>query len=383
MSIVPLSEILDFLDVTYGYITITAVNNGLTYTSDQGGPITITLTDGTYDGDDIATEIQTQLNADATLTGTGTITFSVSYSSSTQKVTIDATAGHTISYDHSESSAGLSIGFNEDATAAQTITSNDEIGDPTSIVSVIHSSVEKFVKNYCGKDFEQTSYSKESYSGDGRQYLFLKNYPIIYLDRIAIGKRDVLRIKNTNDYSTASISVSSTGLRLVKDGTADETVLFSTYTTLTAVATAVKAISGWEAEVISSGTYSNFKSTELLPRYGASAIDDNWVNLAIAEEAIDILEVYENEGYVKVGGCFPRGSNNIFVDYTAGYSSSNMPEDLKMAIKILCKYIYDRRDQSAYGMVGYTVNKIKTFFEENSFPKEANTILWQYRGFRL
>ena len=35
------------------------------------------------------------------------------------------------------------------------------------------------------------------------------------------------------------------------------------------------------------------------------------------------------------------------------------------------------------GMVGYTVNKVKTFFEEQDFPKEALDILNRYKKMRV
>lgn len=94
----------------------------LVLTSDQGGPVSIDVPDGTYTGAALATALQTAMNADATLTGSGTITFGVSFAAN--RFTIDATAGHTIEFATVGSDGGLLFGFSEDAAAAETITSN-------------------------------------------------------------------------------------------------------------------------------------------------------------------------------------------------------------------------------------------------------------------
>lgn len=60
--------------------------------TDAGGSDTITLTQQNYSGVQLATELQTQLNASGTLSGT----FTVSYDTQTFKLTISSTAAFTI-----------------------------------------------------------------------------------------------------------------------------------------------------------------------------------------------------------------------------------------------------------------------------------------------
>lgn len=280
----------------------------------------------------------------------------------------------------------------------ETYTEEPSIATNVAIIS-LHDSVEKFVKTYCRKDIENTTYSKEIYYANGKNLINLKNYPIISLDRVAIGSRDALKIRNTNTWSTASVSVSSTGLRLVKDGTADETVLFATYATLGTVITAVNLLSGWEAQ-ISSSINSSIVSTELVDRYAANAINNNWIDLEIPDEAESNIEVFPNEGQIiySRGGCgydeyyggYYRknksnsiGSNIIYVDYSAGYITANMPEDIKLAVKILFKALYDRRDQSGFGLSGYTISRIKIFYEKQTWPKEVTDTLDRYKKVRV
>ncbi len=91
-------------------------------TSDQGGPVTISLDYDTYTGAELATELETKMNANGTLTG-GAITFDVSWNGTTREFTIDAGAGHTIAYTNTGSTAGVLFGMTEDVAAAQSIVS--------------------------------------------------------------------------------------------------------------------------------------------------------------------------------------------------------------------------------------------------------------------
>ncbi|GAI80589.1 unnamed protein product, partial [marine sediment metagenome] len=63
--------------------------------------------------------------------------------------------------------------------------------------------------------------------GNGEQYLHLADYPITALTRVAIGRRSAIRVKNTYDYTNASISVSSTQLTFTKDSSSTGAVTFT------------------------------------------------------------------------------------------------------------------------------------------------------------
>jgi len=186
-GIVSLQDMLDFLDISSkGIFEITASNDVLKLTSSEGGPCDIDVDDGTYEGSELATELTSKMNANDTLTG-GVITFAVTYDTTTSKFTIDATAGHTIAFALAGSDAGLTFGFSKDHSAVQTITSDNAVpGDPSDIVQVILDSVEKWIKEYCHRDFIQTTYTNELYDGQGYQTLFLKHYPIIEVTELKI-----------------------------------------------------------------------------------------------------------------------------------------------------------------------------------------------------
>jgi len=374
MSIISLQESLDFLDVGTGYFEITAGNDILNMTSDQGGPVDIDIPDGTYEGGDLATALQTAMNADDTLTGTGTITFAVSYSSTTYKFTIDATTGHTITIDVSSSDAALTFGFTSDPTAAQTITSDQAATeDPTSIVQSILNGVDKWVKNYCQRDLEQTSY-KEYYDGNGTTNLFLEQYPVISVSRLSIGRNSAIKVNNSASSTYATVSVTSAGVILNKDGT-ETTLLFADNSTLADMVTAINDETNWQASIMNS-SYNSYTSTELIEVMGLECLDTSWAYLEIPDEPDSDYEVSPDSGIIYRAGGFPEGHRNIRVDYSAGYST--IPMDLGLAVKMLIKMIYDRRDQEVFGVEQYSLGYIRATLEKE-MPSEVREILSRYK----
>jgi len=375
MAIVSMTDLYSFCDVDVAYFTIDASHDNLVLTYGSTGSATnVEVDDGTYNGNSLATELQTQARTDLSSTG-----MTVSYSSTTKKFTITtATTGETIAFTNENSDAGLTFGFNGDHTAAVSITSDLAAGDPSTILETIRDEVEDWVENYCHRTFESASYAKY-YDGNGGQYIYLNDYPITALTRVATGRRSAIRIKNTADYTTASISVTSTGLIFTKDGTSDSTITFADYATISAVVTAINALgSSWSA-VIESSDYTSFKSSELVEMFGKSAIDSNWVYLDIPDQAIDDFEVSPARGELYRGMGWPEGYRNIFIEDTAGYSSTTMPSDLQLAIKIITKSIYDRRKEELFGTKEYWVGDVKVKCEDGDIPKEAILILSKFR----
>lgn len=379
-----LANTLSFLDVDNQYFEITGGNDILVMTSSEGGPRNIDVADGTYDGDGLATALATAMNADATLTG-GTITFAVTYSSTTFKYTIDATAGNTIAYTNSGSDAAYTFGFNTDQAAAQTITSDFACGDPTAIVQSLLTETEEYIATYCRRTFESTSYTKERFNGNGYPIINLEQYPATVVDRVAVGLLDVISIKNTSSGTYATVSVDTTGLRLMLDGTADATVTFASYTTMTTLVAAVNALgSGWSATLLQS-SYGSFLSTELVTRSAASCIDSRVVYLSMPDIAESSVTVNLDLGQIRLSHGFSAGWQNVFVDYTAGYSDAAMPDDLKLAVKIIVQTFYERRGDASWGLELANVGASGTSGMRNVFdkayriPKEAKDILERYK----
>lgn len=257
----------------------------------------------------------------------------------------------------------------------------------------VRDSVEAWIQKYCSRTFESTTYTLEKYNGSGGKYLYLKNYPITALYRIAVGTVDPIRIKNTATGTTASVSVTSTGIVLEKDGVADSTVLFATYTTIATVVSAINALGNSWVAVVADTSYNTFASSSLLKVFGQNCIDSNEVYLKMPDEALDDFEVNENNGMVYCSSGFPSGFNNIYVTYTAGYSEASMPEDLKYAVKLGTKQQFDRRDQEMWGVDSYTVGDITIKYSSGAasskdtgtvpMPREAIEILARYRKIKV
>ena len=261
--------------------------------------------------------------------------------------------------------------------------------DENAIAIAVHDAMEKFVLQYCNRSFEATDY-KEFYHGLGSQKLLLKNYPIINIKGVYLSVLDALKIYNTNKYTSAFVSVDSLGINLeYNDVTTAGDFTFVTNTTLAALETAINSAgNGWVAEVLSD--YDSVISTELLELFGQSAINSTYVNLSIPYNNMSQYKCDKINGIIYFSpsntpydeftesplfrrdysnfvesneGTFNTGFNNIFIKYRAGYEESLFPEDLKLAVLLLIKEIYDRQQESSVGMQSFNLSGVisKTF----------------------
>ena len=238
--------------------------------------------------------------------------------------------------------------------------------------------VNEWVGNYCKRMFDSTAVT-EYYNGNGSAVLHLDNYPVTDLTRLAIGRQAAIYIYNTNTSSTATATVNSTGLVLTYNGTAS-TLLFADYATLTLLVAAVNALSGWSAELADSD-YCAYLSTELCPAYGKSCIDSREVSLEIPGDAEWDFEIDPDSGIITRPSVFQAGSRNIRVDYTAGYAGDDMPEDLRLAAKIVCKDWYEKRSEGSFGLNGWSVGGMTKQIVDY-VPREALRILNAYRRYQ-
>lgn len=268
----------------------------------------------------------------------------------------------------------------------QTINFLDEVGTGNDdLIQAILLESEKTVSTWCRRTFESTSYSLERYSGRGYRVINLNNYPVTALDRVAVGVRNVMTIKNTNSGTSASVSVTSTGLRLVLDGTPDVTVTWASNATIATVITAVNALgNGWVAAICSTA-YNSFKSTDLISQNASSCIDNRVIYLSIPDTAEPDVDVDMENGQIRLVSGFYPGYRNIFVDYTAGYTNDTMPSDLKLAVKILVQYMYQQVKEGNFGVDLHNIGAsgstgARVVFEKGFIiPKECERILSWYK----
>jgi len=371
MSIISDDEILLFCDASQGWFQITSANDALVLKYDGGAATSVDVADGTYGGDDLAAALETAIDAAFSITST------VSYSASTRKFTIAVAAGHTIALTKSGSDAALTFGFTTDHAAAVSITSDDPAGDPTQIITELRDRVEAWAQSYCGRNFESQDY-RERVGAQGRDRVFLKHTPVTVVKRIAIGEAAAVRVCNTNQYSTATAAVTSTGVQLHYNGTAESELTFAAYATLTLMVAAIAALgNGWSAALAASG-FGSILSSELVECFGRSCINTRWLDLNMPDDGLDDCEVAPERGTIYRPGGFPAGFRNVHVDYTAGYSAAAMPDDLKLAIETGVDALYRKRDAEAFGLTSWSAAGIGQALR-SEMPPEALAILDSYR----
>ena len=361
--LVSLADMLSWLDIETEEIVITANNKALYFKYDGGSSTLCTLTEATYTGDSMATHLKSVL--DTALTASLTITYSGNKFTLTE-------AAHTIQFINSGSTAGYDIGFTADSLDSVSITSDKSVGDPSDLVSSILTSTDKYIKEYCRRDFESTTYS-DTYDG-GVSSIFLNEYPIIALSRVAQGRDEAFSVNNTATSSYASCSCDGTNFTCNLNGSGSDLAL-ATYATITTLVAAINALGdGWTATV--SGEYGDFLSSEIINFYGKSCLDNDIVYVELPSESLTDFILNANTGEIQ--HAFPRGFQNIYISYTAGYAT--IPTDLTMAVKILVQYIYDKVEEGNLGNEYYSLGDVKKALT-NEFPIEVQKILMSYKRF--
>lgn len=286
------------------------------------------------------------------------------------------------------------------------ITSPDQFG----IIDTIHTSVEQVIPKYCNRIFDAADY-REFYSGKGSQKLLLNNFPIVDINYLSMSRLAVIRVYNTNKYTNAFVSVDSSGINLKYNGLLSAVDLsFTSNTTITAMVAAINSAgNGWVASVL--GDYGDIITSELLISPYKSAINSTYINLEIPWSYINdyecdyakgiiylptIDEPYNNptenplfrENYSafveRNNGDFYAGFNNIFVSYRAGYEDDDMPDDLKFAALVMCKELYDRTEESSYGLKNYSLQFVisKNYLDE-AINVQSKTVLDKYKKINL
>lgn len=183
------------------------------------------------------------------------------------------------------------------------------------------------------------------------QVLHLKEFPVVEITRVATNPQTVLNVTNGNSSlnQRATIETTAGGIRLftMQSGVGASTDLLATsYLTIQLLANAVNALGGgWIATV--QGAYANFPTADLRPMQGAYTTLNGGADLQIymeemgASASSNWSDDYGNDfgsssmgwrldaGAAILQGRFPRGQQNIRIDYTAGFAV--MPADLEEA----------------------------------------------------
>lgn len=234
-------------------------------------------------------------------------------------------------------------------------------------LQMIHEGVEQMIVDMTDRTFVSTTYSNELYDGEGGSRLRLNHLPITAVSRVSIDPEEVIQIKNTlTDATTAMVTVDATNVTLTVDGGAGSstsTLAIATYTTLSSLITAINALSsayGWSASIYNT-IYNDKKTNKLI----AQQIDctsfenaESYQYLLMGEPVDGRIKIIDGI-WIETDSYFPRGSQNIAVNYTGGAPSAS----ISMLIGVLVKAIWTNHQNDTEGLKSYTVGDIQMVYD--------------------
>ena len=183
------------------------------------------------------------------------------------------------------------------------------------------------------------------FDGNGEHAMYLDHWPVMAVTRVASGRLDVLGVWCSSTSMThASVRVTSASLILVhtdSTGSTTTTLSFATYTTIATLLSQINATgSGWAGLDAGYGTY----LTADLAQTPALFCLNVYADLPHPAQALNNYLWDEDSGRLHYSGGFSLGVQNIYIEYTGGYST--IPYDLEQACLMLIASYYfgTRRD---------------------------------------
>lgn len=182
------------------------------------------------------------------------------------------------------------------------------------------------IESYLRRNIKTRPYVNERYDG-GSDSIFLKNYPLTAVIQVCEGVEDVIRVRcDSTTARNAYVEVDAVAqtVKQMRDGTADATHDLKTITTMTALATAMNAVSGWTASLINT-LHALWLTSELITHLSRFCLQED-TELQVPYEPMSGLEIDMETGEIELSSQASAGFLNVFVSYTAGYVT--VPYDL-------------------------------------------------------
>jgi hypothetical protein len=239
----------------------------------------------------------------------------------------------------------------------------------------------QMIKNELGCDIVETTYTKEIHNGDVGSFLWLDNWPVTDVSRIAQDRETVLSVTyDSTDASMATVQITETAVKLkkvVSGVTTSNTLLFVDYTTIADLATAINALGSWTTTAVSN--YSTWPTTDLI-QIPARNGNETEVDLEVPEDTETSCELDSpDKGRLYNPYGWYAGSRNILCDYTAGWST--IPQGIQAACFELVSFLYNLSSKDGslrsekIGDYGYTVaDRIGAVFSATGGEKISNMI---------
>ncbi len=261
-------------------------------------------------------------------------------------------------------------------------------------VDLTHKGVEQEIKNYCGWEIESATYTNVVVDGSGDQWLWPGHKNITALNRVAVDMQAVIKIKHTTASSNAFARVTytdlvPTSLSLFVDGSATTTKAFADYATMTLLVAQITG-SGWSAEIYDTD-YNPFASTNLLEIDNLvcgtwDGTDPGWSELHMPGAPVSGIKVERSQGGLYRASGWPSGVQNIPLTYTAGWTTANMPGDLKQSVVLLVQFFYRKHQEQTTGIKSFSLRNLQIEYAtatadstSSSIPIEVLDVLDDYR----
>jgi hypothetical protein len=209
----------------------------------------------------------------------------------------------------------------------------------------------------------------------------LPHFPVTDVSRVSLWREDALQVSCTaTNASAATVRVLPTNdttndapdataktltLSIIRNTgatTTNFTLADAANDTLTELAAAISAISGWSATLVyTEGEAGGHKSADLVPCGARGASNGDYATLEIADDDTFDYELQADTGILWRSGAWPLGAANVRVEYTAGYAT--VPEDVQTATAFIAKWMYDQLQHDSMvsgetiGNYSYTVTK--------------------------
>lgn len=211
------------------------------------------------------------------------------------------------------------------------------------------------------RKFVSRTYDRQIYSGLSSNRLILDQYPVTRIGRVSVGRTNAFSVTNTAATNFATLEITSTKVRLNADGTVTDKTIASS-ATINALIAVINTVTGWSASLLdtSVGTRAAFytsldgttKVSELLPLTAAyckspnvayAEVPDNDITDAVLQGGSD---EDRNPGILYSPSGWGYGTDSIFCDYVAGYTTTPAAlEDLCLAL-VKAKYDAGKKDAS-------------------------------------
>jgi len=268
------------------------------------------------------------------------------------------------------------------------------------ILNLYLNAVYALFNSLSGVEFGDTAstYTHEAHSGKGEPLLWLKHKPVVTITEISSERIPAIKIRNTSsDAARATIDVDVSAHYLYYTIIGGTNATARTGIDLTAAATdtmaeliaVINALdNGWDA-VIYDTALNSIPSTELVevkglncgvPRGGGDA---TYKELDIPGTPLDGYRIeIESQSQIYLPGGWPKGVNNIFVSYTAGYttgSSGTLPDDLSLGILIGAQALYVRGEEQGFGASSFSSGSLRVNYGK-WLPDYSLEMLSRYSG---